>query len=82
MPGSLPDWPVINNHALFELAGGAEEIGLSLDEEGFIYHINSVAGILYDRDNHFVSCRLCRSENCVGRKAPFSEKAYTDVFGV
>ncbi len=34
-PGSLPDWPIQNNFALFDMIGNVDEIGVSLNGAGY-----------------------------------------------
>ena len=80
-PGSLPDWPVKNNFALFDAIGHPEEIGVSLDGRGYIRPWNSVSGIHFPGDGYH-NCSLCKKYDCVGRRAPFDRGEYVRIFGV
>ena len=80
-PGSLPDWPVKNNFALFDAIGHPEEIGVSLDGRGYIRPWNSVSGIHFPGSGYH-NCQLCKKYDCVGRRAPFDRGEYIRIFGV
>ncbi len=79
-PGSLPDWPIGNNHPLFEVIGNVAEIGVSLNEAGYIKPWNSGSHIHFPGGG-FVSCSLCRRYDCVGRRAAFDRAEYRRIFG-
>lgn len=71
-PGSLPDWPIEQQRALFSLFGaGAQRIGVQLSESLLMVPTKSVSGIRFPTTEHFESCQLCPRENCPGRRAPF-----------
>ena len=80
-PGSLPDWPISNNFALFDIIGNVGEIGVSLNEEGYIKPWNSGSHIHFS-DNGFMSCSLCKKYDCIGRHAKFNRSEYIRIFGV
>lgn len=80
-PGSLPDWPIGNNFALFDLIGGAEEIGVSLNEAGYIVPWNSGSHINFPGDG-YQNCSLCKKYDCIGRRAAFNRREYIRIFGV
>ncbi len=79
-PGSLPDWPIRNNFPLFELIGGAEEIGVSLNDAGYIKPWNSGSHIHFSGDG-YQNCSLCKNYDCIGRRAPFDRAEYLRIFG-
>lgn len=79
-PGSLPDWPIVNNFALFDIIGNVAEIGVSLNEAGYIKPWNSGSHIHFSEDG-FQSCSLCKKFDCVGRRAPFDRAEYVRIFG-
>ena len=79
-PGSLPDWPIVNNFALFEILGGAGEIGCTLNDSGYIKPWNSGSHIHF-AGNGYRNCNLCRNYGCVGRQGPFDPEEYRRIFG-
>ena len=79
-PGSLPDWPISNNFALFEIIGNVDEIGVSLNEAGYIRPWNSGSHIHFAGDG-YQNCSLCKKFNCIGRRAPFDRAEYERIFG-
>ena len=80
-PGSLPDWPIANNFALFEAIGNTEEIGVFLTPAGYIDPWNSVSGIHFSGDG-YQNCSLCKNYDCVGRRAAFNRSEYIRIFGI
>ena len=71
-PGSLPDWPIEQQAALFDLLGAAAPaIGVQLTTSMLMIPNKSVSGIRFPTTAHFESCQLCPRENCPGRRAPF-----------
>ena len=79
-PGSLPDWPIDNNFALFELIGGLDEIGVSLNPAGYIRPWNSVSQIHFPGDG-YENCSLCKKYDCSQRRAPFDPDEFRRLFG-
>ena len=79
-PGSLPDWPIANNFPLFDLIGNVGEIGVSLNEAGYIKPWNSGSHIHFSGDG-YQNCSLCRKLDCVGRRARFDPVEYARIFG-
>ena len=79
-PGSLPDWPIRNNFPLFEMIGNVEEIGVSLNEKGYIDPWNSGSHIHFS-GNGYKNCSLCKNYDCVGRRARFDRAEYLRIFG-
>ena len=80
-PGSLPDWPIINNFALFDMIGNVAEIGVSLNEAGYIKPWNSGSHIHFPGDGYH-NCSLCKKYDCIGRRAKFDRDEYIRIFGV
>ena len=80
-PGSLPDWPIQNNFALFDIIGNVDEIGVSLNEAGYIKPWNSGSHIHFSGDG-YQNCSLCRKLDCIGRRARFDRAEYVRIFGV
>ena len=80
-PGSLPDWPIANNFQLFKMVGNPGEIGVSLDEKGYITPWNSTSSIHFPGDGYH-NCSLCKKYDCIGRRAPFDRDEYIRIFGM
>ena len=80
-PGSLPDWPIENNHALCDLIGNVGEIGVTLNEKGYMLPWNSSSGILFTGADGYQNCSLCTKLDCIGRRAPFNKDEYRRLFG-
>ena len=80
-PGSLPDWPIENNFPLFDMIGNVEEIGVELNEAGYIKPWNSGSHIHFSGDG-YQNCSLCKKYDCVGRRARFDRAEYIRIFGV
>ncbi len=80
-PGSLPDWPIMNNFPLFDMIGNVEEIGVSLNEAGYIKPWNSGSHIHFS-GNGYQNCSLCKKFDCIGRRAPFDCAEYVRIFGM
>ena len=71
-PGSLPDFPITCQRALFRLLGdGAAKIGLELTSTCLMLPYKSVSGIAYETDAVYENCMLCPRENCPTRRAPY-----------
>ena len=79
-PGSLPDWPISNNFPLFDIIGNVGEIGVSLNEAGYIRPWNSGSHIHFSGDG-YKNCSLCKKYDCIGRRAPFDREEYIRIFG-
>ena len=80
-PGSLPDWPIENNFPLFEMIGNVDEIGVTLNEAGYIKPWNSGSHIHFSGDG-YQNCSLCKKYKCPGRRAKFNREEYIRIFGV
>ena len=79
-PGSLPDWPIRNNFALFDMIGGAEDIGVTLRENGYMRPWNTTSHIHFP-GHGYQNCSLCRKYDCIGRRAKFNREEYIRIFG-
>ncbi len=79
-PGSLPDWPIKNNFALFDIIGEVDEIGVTLNDAGYIKPWNSGSHIHFPGEGYH-NCSLCRKYDCIGRRAPFNREEYIRIFG-
>lgn len=75
-PGSLADWPLIEQRGLFGLLGDTEGLlGVRLTESCLMIPRKSLSGLMFPTERDFVSCRLCDSRNCPGRQAAFDPAA-------
>lgn len=82
-PGSLPDWPINNNKAVFSLLGSAEEtLGITLNSYGYMDPPHSLSGIFFANNEGYQNCSLCKIYDCLSRRAPFDKKAYERIFGI
>ncbi|HZK24454.1 MAG TPA: hypothetical protein VFC74_03605 [Oscillospiraceae bacterium] len=80
-PGSLPDWPIINNDDLFAMIGNVtEDIGVSLNKHHYMQPYNSSSGIIFSSSTGYVNCTLCKNLDCIGRHAPFDQAEYNRLF--
>jgi len=71
-PGSLPDWPLSQQEALFALFGGNErELGVALGDGLFMSPQKTVSGIFFPTEVTFHSCQLCPRDDCSLRRAPY-----------
>jgi hypothetical protein len=75
-PGSLPDWPLTQQKPLFELLGGAREIGVELSSSLMMRPTKSVSGIRFPVEERFESCQLCNREKCPGRRVKYTPSLY------
>ncbi len=76
-PGSLADWPIQEQRALFKILGNTEDsIGVRLTESLFMIPTKSVSGILFPTEWGFESCQLCPREQCPGRRAAYDKDLY------
>ncbi len=81
-PGSLPDWPIENNHALIaEIGGVQEDLGITLNEKGYMNPWNSCSGIYFAEAGGYKNCMLCKKLDCIGRRTEFNQEEYTRIFG-
>ena len=73
-PGSLKDWPIEDQKALFSILGDVERhIGVKLEENCLMKPTKSLSGIYLPTKVSFYTCQLCSRERCPGRRAPYDE---------
>jgi hypothetical protein len=81
-PGSLPDWPLAEQAALFSLLGdGASAIGARLTDKMVIHPLKSVSGIHFVSEEAFINCSLCPRLNCSSRRADYDTDLYGTKYG-
>lgn len=74
-PGSLEDWPLTQQRALFTLLGDTQAlVGVELTGSYLMVPRKSVSGIIFPTEQGFQSCMLCPREGCPGRRAPNDPK--------
>ena len=82
-PGSLEDWPLSEQRPLFDLLGNPQaSIGVRLTESFLMVPLKSLSGIRFPSEESFESCRLCRRENCPGRRAAYDKGLYERKYGL
>jgi hypothetical protein len=78
-PGSLKDWPIEDQRALFAILGDVEgSIGVRLSETLLMMPSKSLSGIYFPTEVPFYSCQLCPRERCPSRRAIYDEGAARD----
>jgi len=75
-PGSLEDWPLQQQIALFDLIGDCNQIGVRLTDSLLMIPTKTVSGIRFPTTGKFESCQLCPRENCPGRRAPYDSALF------
>ncbi|MCB9452826.1 MAG: vitamin B12 dependent methionine synthase [Anaerolineaceae bacterium] len=76
-PGSLADWPLTEQRAVFTLLGDpAATIGVRLTDSYLMLPVKSVSGLRFPTEQSFESCQLCPIENCPARRAPYSQDLF------
>jgi hypothetical protein len=76
-PGSLGDWPLGEQRALFAALGDVKgAIGVELSESLLMIPAKSVSGIRFPTTESFESCQLCSRADCPGRRAPYDQTLY------
>ena len=80
-PGSLVDWPLSGQTALFGAIGDVTEgIGVELTDTFLMVPIKSVSGLYFTAEEEYVNCMLCPRETCDGRRAPYDPALYETRF--
>ena len=76
-PGSLADWPLKEQRALFALLGDPQAaIGVRLTDSLLMVPTKTVSGLIFPTEESFASCQLCPREDCRGRRAPYDKDLY------
>ncbi|MGA3084579.1 MAG: vitamin B12 dependent methionine synthase [Thermodesulfobacteriota bacterium] len=76
-PGSLEDFPLAEQEALFAIMGDTQAIiGVTLMPSLMMSPSHSVSGIIFPTNEDFQSCLLCPREKCPGRRAPYDPTLY------
>lgn len=81
-PGSVPDWSVEEVIQIFDIFGhDYKNIGVNVLESGLIDPLKSTSGILYQTEETFHSCEICKKENCPNRLAPYDKMRSLELLG-
>ena len=76
-PGSLEDFPLAEQKALFALMGDTRSaVGVTLLSSLMMSPTHSVSGIIFPTTEDFQSCLLCPREQCPGRRADYDPTLY------
>ncbi|MEW6186118.1 MAG: vitamin B12 dependent methionine synthase [Thermodesulfobacteriota bacterium] len=82
-PGSLEDFPLPEQEALFALLGDTEAgIGVTLLPSLMMSPSHSISGIIFPTNEDFQSCLLCPREKCPGRRAPYDPSLYSRKYSL
>ena len=80
-PGSLEDWPISQQTALFHVLGDTVEmVGVRLTDSLLMIPTKSVSGVAFPMDSSFTSCQLCPRQNCMNRRSPYDETLYEQKY--
>ena len=80
-PGSIQDWPITAQPALFQLLGNPQEaIGVELLDSMLMIPNQSVSGIRYSSESDFYNCELCPRKQCDHRRAPYDESLLREKY--
>lgn len=82
-PGSLGDFPIIEQPKLFaQLGDPFETIGLELTKENLMLPYKSCSSFYFESDEEYENCMLCLREGCPNRRVEFNEKAFIEKYGL
>ena len=80
-PGSLPDWPLQEQRALFTILGNTRDsIGVQLTDSFLMLPKKTVSGVCFPTEEDFASCQLCPRDECRRRKAPFDPELFASKY--
>jgi len=80
-PGSLEDFPLAEQRALFDLLGNTRlAVGVTLLSSLMMSPSHSVSGIIFPTTEDFQSCMLCPREKCPGRRSPYDPTLYEQKY--
>ena len=82
-PGSLDDFPIIEQKKLFALLNHLpERIGVELTASCLMLPHKSVSAIYFESEEEYENCMLCLREGCTKRRAEFDEQAFSEKYGL
>ena len=72
--GNVDIWPIEEQLKLFNIIGGANDIGVSLTDSCLMKPNKSLSGFMFASPTiDWESCAYCERENCPNRRVPFKE---------
>ena len=82
-PGSLKEWPITGQRAVFTVLGAREDaeggllspLGVRLTPSCLMLPAKSVSGLAFLSDSGFVNCAYCPRERCPNRRAPYGGRS-------
>jgi hypothetical protein len=81
-PGSLEDWPIQEQVALFRLLGDTEgQVGVRLTESCLMLPTKSVSGIRFMASGTWENCMFCPRPICPNRRAAYDPSLLSSRFG-
>ncbi|MDZ4158319.1 MAG: hypothetical protein U1B80_00890 [Anaerolineaceae bacterium] len=76
-PGSIEDWQLTQQEALFNIFGSqTDALGVQLTPSMLMLPTKTVSGIRFPSDAGFESCQLCPRQACPRRRADYDECLY------
>jgi len=76
-PGSLEDWPLTEQTALFSVLGDVTgTIGVRLSDTFLMTPVKSVSGLRFPTEISFESCQLCKRSACPSRRAKYDPELF------
>lgn len=82
-PGSLGDFPIIEQPKLFRLLGDPmESVGVELTPQFLMLPYKSGSAFYFESDEEYENCMLCLREGCPNRRAEFNEKVFIEKYGL
>ena len=72
-PGSLAEWPISGQEALFEMLGGREfveaTIGVTYSDSFLMLPTKTISGIAFESETFYENCQYCPLDRCPNRRA-------------
>jgi hypothetical protein len=72
-PGSLKEWPISGQAALFDMLGGREAvqeaIGVTYSDSFLMFPTKTISGVAFESEAFFENCQYCPLEKCPNRRA-------------
>lgn len=82
-PGSLNDWPLSEQKAMFKLFGRrAADIGVSLNDSLLMTPVKTVSCVFFPSETEFLSCSLCSRNECSHRRAEYDAQLFGEKYQI
>lgn len=73
--GNVDIWPIEEQRGLFEILGGAQDIGVSLTDSFLMVPNKSISGLIFaSPTGEYESCAYCEKGRCPDRRVPFIQR--------